>query len=803
MEKRILLLIFLIFYSIFIASQPTQNVRGTVSDKLSGSPIVGANIIILDTDPLIGTSTNNLGEFILKNINVGRIDIQISAVGYKSVILRNLLLTRGKELILDIKLDEDISFLGEITVKSTNDKDKPINKMAALSARSFNVEETERYAGSLGDPSRMAQNFAGVFTAGDQRNDIIIRGNSPSGLLWRLDGINIPNPNHFGALGSTGGPVSMLNNNLLTNSDFFTGAWPAEFGNAISGVFDLNMRNGNNHKREYLFQVGFNGFEFGTEGPFSKKHNSSYLINYRNSTLDVLNKIGFPVAGGAIPKYQDLSYKINIPTKKAGKFSISGIIGNSGIFFDHRNNNDGIHGNYSGFDTRNEANMMTYSLHHLFFFNEKSRIESFANFSHSGVKTSLVDVNYFLDTAKLLATGDSSYFINKKLFFHENNSENKKSAGTKYKSKLNSKNYFDTGITADLYSISYIDSVFVGSFYGWGDTYIKQTDIDTSGILLIQCFAQWLHKFNNTLSLYSGIHFQFLNLNNSYIVEPRMSIKYQFKENQSLALGYGLHSQMQSLFLYYTKTPIDSSVNSYIENNKNLDFTKAHHFVFAYDLLISKDLRIKLETYYQYLFDVPVTKNPSYYSVLNSGAGYHQERVNDLVNKGFGRNYGLEVTIEKFFSNNYYILITSSIFNSEYKTLENKWRSTVFNNNFVFNILGGYEFKLKNGLLISFDTRTVYGGGKRFIPIIKNEEGSYEYDFNNAFKTKTNPYFRTDLRIGLKKNMKRITQEWAIDLQNLTNHKNIYGQNYDKTTGQISYSYQEGFYPMFLYRLTF
>jgi hypothetical protein len=803
MMKRFLQLLLFLSFSAAALSQQTQTIRGTVTDQQSTSPIPGVNIMILNTNPEMGAASDFDGNFKITDIPIGRVDVQFTAIGYKPVILKSLLITVSKELVLDVKMEEDISILNEVIVKAGDGKDKPMNKMAVVSARSFSIEETEKYAGSLGDPSRMAQNFAGVFTAGDQRNDIIIRGNSPAGLLWRIDGVNIPNPNHFGALGSTGGPVSMLNNNLLTNSDFFTGAWPAEFGNSLSGVFDLNMRNGNNQQREYLFQIGFNGFELGAEGPFVKSHQSSYLINYRNSTLDVMDKIGFEVAGGAVPKYQDLSFKVNIPTKKAGKFSLTGIMGNSSIFFDHRDDNDGTFANYSGSDTRNGSTMMTYSLHHLYFFNEKSRMESFLNFSASSVRTTLDNYDYRIDSTVLLNTGDSVWIADKTMFYHENNSETRMSAGTKFRSKINSRNFLDFGISADMYSINYVDSVFVGEYFGWGDTYIKQTEIDTTNILLLQAYAQWNHKFTGNFGMYGGVHFQTLTSNNTWSAEPRLSFKWQIADKHSLSWGYGLHSQMQSLFLYYARTPVEDSYNQYIQNNTGLDFTKSHQAVISYDWVPLRDFRVKFETYYQYLFDVPVQLDTSYYSALNAGAGFYQERVNDLTNQGKGRNYGIELTLEKFFSNNFYFLITGSVFQSEYKTLESFWRSTTFNNNYVFNGLGGYEFKLGKSSLLSVGVRTVYAGGKRFIPLIVNTEGEAEYDFDNAFATKTASYFRTDLRIGIKVNMKRVTQEWALDLQNLTNHKNIYGQNFNEDTKQVNYSYQQGFYPMFLYRLTF
>ncbi|MDD3688168.1 MAG: TonB-dependent receptor, partial [Bacteroidales bacterium] len=309
--------------------------------------------------------------------------------------------------------------------------------------------------------------------------------------------------------------------------------------------------------------------------------------------------------------------------------------------------------------------------------------------------------------------------------------------------------------------------------------------------------------FTGNFGMYGGVHFQMLTSNNTWSAEPRLSFKWQIADKHSLSWGYGLHSQMQSLFLYYARTPVEDSYNQYIQNNTGLDFTKSHQAVISYDWVPLRDFRVKFETYYQYLYDVPVRLDTSYYSALNAGAGFYQERVNDLTNQGKGRNYGIELTLEKFFSNNFYFLITGSIFQSEYKTLESFWRSTTFNNNYVFNGLGGYEFKLGKSSLLSVGVRTVYAGGKRFIPIIVNDEGKAEYDFDNAFATKTAPYFRTDLRIGIKVNMKRVTQEWALDLQNLTNHKNIYGQNFNEDTKQVNYSYQQGFYPMFLYRLTF
>ena len=332
MKLALALCLALLFLSIGAYSQDySQTIRGTVVDKQSQSPLPGASVVLLNSTSPIGVQTDIDGNFKLEKVPLGRQGIQVTFLGYNPATLANLTLTSGKEIVLTIELEEKVITTDEVVISAEKNKAEALNEMTTVSARAFTVEETSRYAGSFNDPSRMAMNYAGVANTNDSRNDIIIRGNSPLGLLWRLEGINIPNPNHFGALGTTGGPVSILNNNDLANSDFLTGAFPSEYGNATSGVFDLNMRSGNNEKREYVCQFGFNGLELGAEGPFSKKSKASYLANYRYSTLQILDALHINLGIGAIPQYQDFTFKLNFPGTKFGKFSVFGIGGLSHI----------------------------------------------------------------------------------------------------------------------------------------------------------------------------------------------------------------------------------------------------------------------------------------------------------------------------------------------------------------------------------------------------------------------------------------------------------------------------------------
>ena len=185
--------------------------------------------------------SNESGEFKLQNVLLGCQTFSVSFLGYESMSIPDVFVTAGKEVILTISLTKSISKLNEVEITYSRKDDPTVtnNEMLTVSSRSFNLEDTKKYAGSLGDPSRMAANFAGVVAGNDSRNDIVVRGNSPNAILWQLEGINIPNPNHFGSKCNSGGPVSILNSNNLAKSDFFTSAFPAQYGNAIGGVFDV------------------------------------------------------------------------------------------------------------------------------------------------------------------------------------------------------------------------------------------------------------------------------------------------------------------------------------------------------------------------------------------------------------------------------------------------------------------------------------------------------------------------------------------------------------------------------------
>lgn len=782
-----------------VHAQIVQTIRGEVIDKESEIPLVGVNVVIKDSNPIIGTATDANGDFEFKDLPIGKYTLEFTYLGYSPYVARDIQLNSGKQKVLNIELEERVITTDEVVVKAYR-KGETLNKMAAVSARSFSVNETERYAGSLGDPARMASNYAGVSQAGDDRNDIIIRGNSPTGLQWRLEGIDIPSPNHWGASGTTGGPVSILNNNTLANSDFFTGAFPAEYGNALSGVFDLNLRSGNNQLHEFTGQIGFNGFELMSEGPFSKNYKGSYMASFRYSVLEVMDMIGFSAAGGAVPEYHDFTFKTDFPTKKAGHFSFFGLGGRSNIDLIGGEVEDEQKYNTIGtVDTYNGSDLGILGLTNKYFIDDKSYVYSAIALSGTRVYTTIDST--FRDT--VFSGADTILQKRTKLFYGEENTEIITNASVKYVRKINAKNSFNLGVGLKHQQINYQDSFINES----PDTLFYQysTQTQKSGLFTSKAYFQWLHKFTDRLEVNAGIHYRQFLYNNTYAVEPRAGLTWEPVPSHKISFGYGRHGKLQPIFYYFVET-YDSLAANYAQTNSDLEFTKADHFVLAYDHLFTENLRLKVETYYQNLFNVPVEQRASNYSMLNEGASFHLFRTDSLVNEGTGKNYGIEMTVEKYLNNHWYFLFTGSLFDSKYTGSDGVERNTAFAANYATNVLGGYEYRINQQLSIDANARLTWAGGKRNYYLDEEaslEQGEAVYDASKAFSEREKDYFRFDLRISLKSNKKNYSQEWAIDLTNLTNHKNVFSRSYNADEGEIEYIYQQGLFPMFLYRINF
>jgi hypothetical protein len=799
----------LVFYHLLclplLAQNLTQTIRGRVVDAELKFPLPGASVMVVAGGITVTGSTSDAqGEYRLDNIPVGRHTIRITFLGYKEAVLNNIILTSAKEVILNVELQASTLSLEGVEITATR-SGQVQNEMATVSARAFTIDETDRYAGSRGDPARMASNFAGVQGADDSRNDIVIRGNSPQGVLWQVEGINIPNPNHFAIPGTAGGPVSILNNKVLANSDFYTGAFPAEFGNSIAGAFDLRLRNGNNQKHEFSGQFGFLGTELFAEGPLSKTSGASYLVSYRYSTLSLFSGLGINIGTTAVPKYQDGAFRLNFPLKSGGSVALFGVGGMSDIDImiseqdPSKTNIYGENDRDQYFGSKMGFTGITYTQP----IGQKAMIKATV-----AASTEIQDAYHeYIDRQSGSQTIEGMLPMLRYTF-----GQQKYSGILSYTNRVNPRNTFQAGANSDLYAFNFQDSV---RNINKGDANYLQWRTrwqSREPALLLQPYMQWKHRFTDFISITAGLHSQYFSLNNSLsVVEPRLGFSWAMANRQTLSAGIGVHSQLQPTYLYFYARQSPGG-QLLAPHNKDMGFTRSNHYVLSYEKILGQNIRLKAETYYQHLYDIPVEVRSSSFSLVNTGAGFSRFMPNELTNAGIGQNYGVELTLERFFSRGYFFLLTGSLFESKFQGSDGVWRDTDFNGNYAFNALFTREVKVRRNHTFSAGTKVTAAGGRRYGPVdLEASEREKEVIFIEATRNSLQfrDYFRTDLRVNYRINRARVTHELAIDFINMFNTKNILKLTFappvisNENISPVREEYQLGFLPIFYYKIDF
>jgi hypothetical protein len=770
--------IFIVFFLMLGISSHAQNltqvIRGKVVDIDSKSPLVGVALVIEGTNPPVGAITDAEGNFQFSELPIGRYNIDITCMGYENKAIPNLLLGAGKELLLDVSLTESIKQIDEVVVLAKKNKGEPLNDMATVSARSITVEETQRFAGSFNDPSRLVSSYSGVMSDPSGNNDIIIRGNSPRGLQWRVEGVDVPNPNHFANEGATGGPISILNNTTLGDCDFFSGAFPADYGDSYSGVFDVHLRKGNNQESEYTAQIGVIGADLTAEGPILSRSQASYLINYRYSSLDLLNRVGVKVAGDAVPKFQDMTFNVNVPTEKFGTFQFFGIGGLSNISFEEIQWKQ----NYS-------ADLGILGFNHIYPISEQTYLKTSLSLT-----STFNDWDYYESDSEPItweARGSENFFYKTWAL------------SSQITHKFSAKHTIKAGVTGKLLQYNLKMKV-----YDYEENVLYTRLKDDGQSELFQSFVSWKYRPVERLTFNTGMHYKYLFLNGDNAIEPRIGVRWQMTPRQALTAAAGLHSKTDNISLYLMLAPRDDG--SVVQQNKNLDFLRARHYVLGYEYRLNTNLNLKSEVYYQQLYNVPVAINgDSTFSILNASDGYI---LGKLVNEGTGRTYGMELTLDKYFSKNYYFLITTSLFESKYTPIDGIERNSEFNNNYIFNLVGGKEFPIghRQHSSINVNVRSTYAGGQWYTPIdvdASREKNTTIYQDDLAYTERRPDYIRCDLKIAYRRNKNKTTRVWEIDIQNVTNALNVTGDYWDNEKQEVVTYTQMGILPVLNYRIEF
>lgn len=768
-------------------SRSLQRIRGTVHDVVSNAPIVGATVRISVGDSVVGGAiVGRAGEFRIENVQIGRYRLDVTMVGHEPYVIPEMFVTSGKEVILPITLHTAYVSKAVVVVVDDRSKDEAVTNSDAVSVsgHTFRPEETRLYPGSIGDPARMVQNYAGVLGANDARNDIVVRGNSPLGTLYRMEGMNIPNPSHYGALTSGGGVVSMLNNNVLEKSDFLAGAFPADYGNALSGVFDLRSRRGNDERYEFVAQMSFSGIEAGVEGPMWE--GSSFIANYRYSTLSAFAALGLDVGvGSAIPVYQDVTF--NATTELVGgRLTLFGTLGTSRINF-IGDDVDTVRLNAYAEPDRNIR--VTYASG----WSGLSYERSFGSNTYARILIggSTTRENY---------EGDSLNPITRVPYTdEENNFRTLRWTTTGYvrhrigRELVVSGGYFIDGTVYSLFSV--LDRGLT--------TQYTPVDVDGSS-LSIQAYAQTQWRPSDIITITAGINTLSSSLGNATAVEPRLGAILQVSRAMSLRAGYGAHSQMQNLYVYNVQVGVPGIDAIY--PNRDLGLTRSQHLVLEWSWFLADHTRMRVEGYTQWLRDAPVEQRPSSYSALNAGADFFPSPRAFLVNDGTGRNIGVEFTLERFLREGLYYMLTGSVFSSRYSGSDGIERNSAFNNGYVLNALAGYQYRVTTTDVLTVSLRMNSSGGRFLTPIdidASSLAGRAVYDEQRAYSERQTPYFRADVRIGYQMELSGSTLEIAIDLMNVTNHQNVFIQTFNPRAQTVATQYQQGFIPVPTVRWTF
>ncbi len=760
------------------AQELTQRIRGRITDADSGQPLAGATVFITQLER--GTGTDSAGFFLLERVPVGRYDLSIRYVGFESIYVPELLIESGKETYLSLSMSPRSTEMGSIIVRATR---SDLSSQAPTSVAVLTNEETRRFPAAFYDPARVALAQAGAAGINDQANGISVRGNSPNGMVWRLEGIDIVNPNHTPNAGTFsdrvsafGGGVNILSAQLLGNTHFLSGAFPADYGNALSGVMDMRLRPGNNQQHEFTVQAGLIGLDMAAEGPLSRNTNASYLINYRYSTIGLLSAMGLQLGDEDI-RFQDIAFHLSLPGKGKTAWTAFGMGGNSvNLFAASRDPQDWIF-QKDRYDIRFRSSMGAAGITRTQSLGQRGQWHTVLAVSALSSIREADELNDQLEATR----AEEDLYGQSRLSLH-----------SVLKYKIGSAHRFRAGLMLsaldyDIHSLQREnqDTIAFGQGGGW----------------LWQPYVTWSATLGPEWQLHAGMHTMYFAYNRRGNAEPRVSLQWMADSRNRFSVAYGHHSQLQQPQLYFARLGG--------ADNSGLGLTKARHWVAGWYRRLSEVLQLHLETYYQQLYEVPVEAGGSgTFSALNLAEGFTEL---PLINAGTGRNYGIELGLRQFVRNNWWWMGNASWYRSQYTGADGVLRSTRFDGRFAANGALGKEWrKEKQGGKLNrvwgLSSRVVWQGGFRETPIseiLSIETGSTQYRSDQAFSQRLPNYFRVDARAYLQRNRSGRNTMLALDIQNLSRHPNVAYRYFDTQQTRTITRYQLGIIPVLSYRLQF
>ena len=761
------------WWAIANAQQPTQTLRGKVLDAVNQQALVGATIEL--SGKKVGETTDEEGRFRWEGLAVGRYELKIQYLGYRDLMITEVLLESGKETVLNIEMQPQVATIETVEV-TTSRRGQEVSH--PLSVKTMTVEQVLRFPATYYDPARVATSYAGVLNNNDQSNGLSIRGHSPDFMSWQLDGLAILNPNHTPNAGTlsdqtalNSGGVNILSAQLLSTTRLYTGAFPTQYGNALSGVMDMSLRHGNNEQHEFTAQAGLIGLDVAAEGPFKKGGRSSFLANYRYSTVGLLTQMGVDFGEESI-NFQDLSFNLVFPGRKGQQLTIYGFGGLSVNEFEGKIDPAERESDRDLFNVDFESATGSAGV------TWKQPVGQSGLF-YAGVGASVVD-----QQREQIPLEDSLKATIPATILWDANTLSLYTAHTYYRQQLANKNsHVTVGAQVKNYDFTRDDSKLPA-----------EITLPTTDFMVLQPYLNWASSIGEKLSYQLGLQYSYYDTESTYsYLEPRALLAFQLSEKQKISLAYGLHSQALS--------PYNTTFNAANEP------IRAHHMVLGYQQRIKPGLEFSAEAYYHHLFNIPTGYNLDGSLVTALDIINNYQELNQLYFEGnetvTGANYGLELSLQQYFAQNFYYIANATFYTA---TVDE--RATAYDGQYIANATLGKEWqKAKSDDKIKTwgaNLRIVYAGGLKEGAINTEISQLANYTIYSSFATEQLPdFFRSDVRVYLKRSRPNYSTTIALDIQNLTNQENIGYHYYDILKQEVSERYQISLIPILTYRLEF
>lgn len=762
MLYRPTILFFVLLFSLQVFSQKGI-LKGRIYNAKTNQPIEFASILIQGTT--ISSRSDSVGNYIFTDVDPGFKRLVVTSIGYLTNVSAEFQVQGNQTTFIDVAIQESAVQLNEVTVRQ-NFSAKKIE--SPLSVLSVGVQEIEKTAGANRDVSKVIQTLPGVGVTDPNRNDLIVRGGGPSENVFYLDGIEIPIINHFSTQGSSGGTVGVINPDFVREIDFYTGAFPASKGNALSSVMDIKQKDGSKDRLHSKISVGASDAAFTLDGPMGKR--STFIISARQSYLQFLfAAIGLPF----LPTYNDFQLKIKTQIDKKNEITFIGIGG-----IDDDALNTGI---------KNPTESQTYLLAYLPTYKQW-------NYTVGAVYKHFADTHYdsWIISRNMLRNTNFKYKDNnadslKTSDYKSDEAENKLRFERNYPD-LPIKLSFGAGIKYAHYKNYTNRELFINNSV---INLVYNTQI---GLFGYQAFAQVSKEFlDDKLKLSFGVNFEALNYNQNMVnpinqLSPRFSFSYALSPNFNFNANVGRYAQQPA----YTTLGYRDAVGNLVNKNENLRYTISNQAIAGFDFRPMNNMRISVEGFYKQYEYYPLSVVDGL-SIASKGTNFGEVGDEQIISSGKGRAYGVELLYKIMEMKKLNVTATYTFFRSEFTNTTNIFLPSSWDTKHLFNLIASYKFPKNWNIAL----RWRFVGGAPYTPIdsvsaVKSvwnisKQPLKDYSLFNSLRLPNT--HQLDIRIDKEFYFKKWVLNLYTDIQNVYNFKTqsapIY-TNLDKGTTNSS-----------------